>query len=151
MKRSIKIVWLVFALLLPASLLANSEVKEKFSDSELVQIFKDNGYSSVKHIQDKVIVIAVNGRKYLLANYSDGDLQLTYMASGVKLSYKDINQWNSSKRLSRAYIDDGNSMVLQSDLMSNGGISRKNISEFFRVFRQSTDAFRDFLLKHDKS
>ena len=73
------------------------------------------------------------------------------MASGVKLSYKDINKWNSSKRLSRAYIDDGNSMVLQSDLMSNGGISRKNISEFFRVFRQSTDAFRDFLLKHDKS
>ncbi len=43
MKRSIKIVWLLFALLLPASLIANNEIKEKFSDSELVQIFKDNG------------------------------------------------------------------------------------------------------------
>ena len=151
MKRYVKTVCLVFALLFPALLLANNEVKEKFSDSELVQIFKDNGYSSVKKIQDKLIVIAVNGRKYLLVNYNDGDLQLTYMASGVKLSYEDINQWNSSKRLSRAYIDDKNSIVLQSDLMSNGGISRKNISEFFRVFRQSTDVFRDFLLKHDKS
>ncbi len=142
---------LLVLLLLPVAMTANINLKTKFSDEELVQILKDDGYSAVKIIKNQVIRIRVNGRTFLLINYKDGDLQLHYAASGVSISYKDINKWNSDRRLSRAYLDSDKDPVLESDLMANAGLTSKHVTEFFRVFRMSVKKYVSFLQTHDKS
>ena len=142
----------VLACMIPISALATTvNVKDKFSDEQIVQILKDEGYSSVKKRSDGLLVIKIDGTAYIIRNYKDGDLVATYIASGVDVSYKDMNEWNSKKRLSRAYLDSDRDPHLEADMLSNGGVSEKNVSEFFRIFTKSAKAFKSFLLSHDKS
>ena len=130
---------------------AEPELTTRFTDQQLIDILKEEGYESVKPYKENVLLIKVNGRSLLLFNNDDGDLQAYYGASGVKVNYEDINEWNRDHRLSRAYLDTELDPVLESDLMSNAGLLPKHVTEFFNVFRQSTDIFRAFLLKKDRS
>jgi len=138
-------------LLLPIHAFAETSLTDKYTDSELVQIIKDEGYSSVKQLRDGVIRIKIEGKSYILINKSDGDLQTYYGIGGVKVSYKDINEWNKTRRLSRAYLDSDDDPVLESDLLANGGLSVKHITEFFRVFQLSVQSFREFIIERDES
>ncbi len=136
-------------LLVPMHVFAQSTFK--YSDSELIQIIKDEGYNSVKKIKDGVIRIKIDGRSYALFNKSDGDLQVYYSIAGAKVSYEDINEWNRTKRLSRAYLDSDKDAVLESDLLANGGLTIKHVTEFFSVFKSSVKAFRNFIVEHNQS
>ncbi|SFV62380.1 hypothetical protein MNB_SV-3-1569 [hydrothermal vent metagenome] len=149
----IRIISMLTAIFLfaPIYLFAESTLMNKYSDSKLIQIMKDEGYSAVKSLKKGVVRIKIEGRTYLLFNKSDGDLQAYYAIGDVKLSYEDINQWNKNKRLSRAYLDSDKDPVLESDLLSNGGLNEKHITEFFRIFKISVKDFRKFVLEHDKS
>jgi len=141
-----------FMMLLASSyVLADSQMTYKYSDSELVQIMKDDGYNSVAKIKDGVIRIKINGRSYILFNKNDGDLQCYYAIAGVKISYEDINEWNLRKRLSRAYLDSDKDPTLESDLLANAGLTTRHVTEFFRIFKDSVTIFRKFIIEHDKS
>ena len=152
MKLRIATALLTFSLLSPSFANAEEALANKYSDDEIIQFFKDDGYSAVTKIKDGVIKVKVDGRTYILFNKYDGDLQAYYGASGVKLSFEDISEWNRTKRLSRAYLDSENEPILESDLLANGGLTREHVTEFFRVFVDiSVDGFRKFIITHDKS
>lgn len=151
MKMRIIAILAAACLLVPVYVFAESTLTDKYSDAELIQIFKDEGYSSVKKIKDGKIRIKIDGRTHLLFNKSDGDLQAYYAIGGAKISYEDINVWNRTKRLSRAYLDSDKDPVLESDLLANGGLTIKHVTEFFRVFKTSVKVFRKFIVEHDKS
>lgn len=142
---------MVVCLLLPLQAFADSTLSNRFSDSELVKIIKSEGYSAVKNIDDGVIRIKVDGRPYMLFNQEDGDLQAYYAISGPRISYRDINTWNRTRRLSRAYLDSDLDPVLEADLLANGGLTGENVTEFFKVFNGSVMQFRDFIIEHDDS
>ena len=146
---------LLFALPLMAMLAATgawaeSELVKRFSDEQLVNILQADGYNAVSIVEPGEILIKIDGRPHVLFVEDDGDLRAYYAITGVKISYEDINTWNRNKRLSRAFLDDDKDPVLESDLMANAGMSPKHVTEFFRVFTDSTNAFRNFILKHDK-
>jgi len=105
----------------------------------------------VSPFKEGVILVKINGRSLLLFNNEDGDLQAYYSLSGAKLDYRDMNTWNREHRLSRAYLDDEMDPVLEADLLANAGLSRRHVTEFFGVFRQSADAFRKFVIAADHS
>jgi len=142
---------MAFCLLEPVHVLADSSLRDKYSDSELIQIIKDQGYSAVTKVKDGAIRIMIDGNSYILFNKSDGDLQAYYAIGGAKVSYEDINEWNQTKRLSRAYLDSDKDPTIESDLLSNGGLTKKNITEFFKIFKGSAKAFREFIIEHHKS
>ncbi len=147
MKIRIVTTLLVVFVLVPVYVFAG--LTSKYSDFELVQIIKDEGYSSVKKIRDGVIKIKINGQTFVLFNNEDGDLQAYYAIGNAKISYEDINTWNRTKRCSRAYLDSDKDPVLESDLLANGGLSKKHVTEFFRVFRISAKSFKKFIAEHD--
>lgn len=133
-----------------AATFAAPTLHDRYADAELVTILKNDGYSAIEQVEEGVIRIKINGDNYALINNDDGDLQTYYGFSGFDISYKDINEWNKSKRLSRAYIDDDNDPVIEADLLANAGLSDEHVTEFFDVFTQSVHAFRNFLYEHDK-
>ena len=141
----------LFLLLVTLSARAEPEPTTHFTDQQLIDILKEDGYASVKPYKENVLLIKIEGRSLLLFNNDDGDLQAYYGASGVKVNYEDINEWNRDHRLSRAYLDTELDPVLEADLMSNAGLLPKHVTEFFSVFRQSVELFRAFLLKRDRS
>ncbi len=143
---------LSFMMLLTSSYAsADSQMTYQYSDSELIQIMRDEGYSSVTKVRDGAIRVKIDGRSYIVFNKDDGDLQCYYGISGVQISYEDINEWNRRKRLSRAYLDSDMDPILESDLLANAGLTPKHVTEFFRIFKDSVTIFRKFILEHDRS
>lgn len=146
-----KAVALSIAMMLATTSAWAAQLHDRYSDDELIQLIKDEGYSAVKKAKEGTIVIKIDGRSYVLFNKDDGDLQAYYGASGLDISYRDINEWNKTKRLSRAYLDSDKDPVIEADLLANGGLTDENVTEFFRVFKISVKAFREFIIENDQS
>jgi len=123
----------------------NSEVKH-FTLPEVMQVLKEEGYQ-VSDLKEDSFTIKINGRNIKMFYFKDGDLQLYYGISGVKVGYKELNDWNRTKRLSRAYLDKENDPVLESDLDGAKGLTHNQIAYFTKVFVDtSVPAYRNFLL-----
>lgn len=76
-----------------------------------------------------------------------GDLQLFAAFSGGSVSQSTINEWNKKHRFSRAYLDDVDDPVLESDLGFSGGVTGDTLVEFFRTFRASVTTFKEHIQK----
>ena len=120
----------------------------KITLDQAYQILKKSGFS-LDDKDDDSLTILQEGRKILLFQMRDGDFQLYYGASGIKLTPEQINEWNRTKRLSRAYIDQEGNPVLESDLITDGGITEQNLIAFVKTFTAvSVPSYSMFLLKH---
>lgn len=58
-----------------------------------------------------------------------------------------INEWNRTKRYSRAHVDSDGDPVIESDLDIRGGVTPKTIQNFVKIFGISAGAFRGELVK----
>ena len=129
---------------------ATSKVKHSISLQEAADILKNEGYR-ITDIKDDHFKIKINGRTLVMFRFPDGDFQLYYGVSGIKVDYKTINEWNRTKRLSRAYIDRVNDPVIESDLLGDAGLTAKQLIRFTQTFSDVTvPEYRDFLLEHSK-
>lgn len=125
------------------------DLRTHYSDDELITIMQEEGYRAVSRIGEGTIQVKVDGQRYVLFNKFEGDLQAYYGLKGPQLSYEDINQWNLRQRLSRAYLDAEHDPVLEADLLASGGLTSKQVAEFFRVFCDSASSFNEFIQKHE--
>jgi hypothetical protein len=91
-------------------------------------------------VRDNAYRFQVKGYKVVLFNKGE-DMQLYagFSKSGVTLAR--INSWNKGKRFTRAYLDDENDPVLESDLNLEGGVSAENLLRFIAIFNQSLEVF----------
>jgi hypothetical protein len=136
-------------LLLSGASMADDKLKKEYSDAGLVEILKDDGYRGVEIREEKVINIKVDGQMHVLYVYDDNDLQMYYALTGYSIGNDAINDWNKTRRLSRAYLDDENDPVLEADLLANAGMTPKQITEWVTVFIDSAKAYREHLDEHD--
>lgn len=149
MRSKLCLLILAVVLLLPATSFAKSDLQKKFTDDELVQILRGEGYGSIEKRRSGVVVFKVDGQTYALYNTYDGDLQCYYGIGGAEVSYKAINEWNKTKRLSRAYLDKDEDPVLESDLLSDAGLNKEHVARFVKIFVFSAKQFKDYV--NDKS
>ena len=127
-----------------------SETPHMISLKEAAEILKNEGYR-VTDIDDDSFKIKVNGRTLVMFRFDDGDFQLYYGVSGIKVDYKTINEWNRTKRLSRAYIDRVNDPVIEADLLGDAGLTAKQLIHFTKTFADVTvPKYRDYLLENGK-
>ena len=144
-------VFVVLMLVLPGYGEARERLKKDYSDKEIVDILKDEGYRAVAIVDERVIEIKVDGRSHFLTVYEDGDLQLYFGVTGYDIPVAAMNEWNMTKRLSRAYIDHEGDPVIEADLLANAGYSDRHLVEFVKVFVEVVNVFRNFLLSQDRS
>ncbi len=72
-------------------------------------------------------------------------LQLYAGFTGFDVTLGRINEWNRTKRFSKAYLDDDDDPCLESDLDLEGGVSVKSIGEFIKTFGISVETFHDHI------
>jgi hypothetical protein len=149
-RRGFIFVLLLLAMSASTLVWAAPEMVKRFSDEELVKILQAEGYNAVTVLEPGELLIKINGRSHVIFVEDDGDLRAYYGITGVKVSLQDVNTWNRTKRLSRAFLDDENDPVLESDLLANAGMTPKHVTEFLRVFADMTAAFHAFVLQHDQ-
>ncbi|MCK4503394.1 MAG: YbjN domain-containing protein [Desulfuromonadales bacterium] len=151
MRIGVIVALMVFMLLPSSGAFADSGLVDKFTDAQLVEILKDDGYRAVELLEAGVVFVKIDGYSYVILNNENGDVQTYYALTGVSLSYEDINEWNRTKGLSRAYLDEEHDPTIESDLLADGGLTAKHVTEFFRVFIDSVGSFREFVRVCDKA
>ncbi|WP_432472665.1 YbjN domain-containing protein [Amphritea sp. HPY] len=131
---------------------ASQGLVESYNDNDVKQMLKDEGYGSVKIIEEGKIRFKADGQIYVIYLHEDGDMHVYFGSSGLELNYKDMNEWNRTTRLSRAYLDDDNDIALETDLLANAGINRDMVLQMVKVFVQtSAPRFIEFAQENDKS
>ncbi|WP_019622096.1 YbjN domain-containing protein [Amphritea japonica] len=131
---------------------ADSTIVERFSDTEVKQVLRDEGYGSVRIIEEGEIRFKAAGNIYVLYNHDDGDLHLYFGSTGLKLNYEDMNEWNRTTRLSRAYLDNDMDIALETDLLSNAGITQDMMKAMIQVFVEtSVPRYISFAQDNDKN
>ena len=121
------------------------------SEPHLMDLLRGEGYGQVEQLDSGGIRFKGNGVSYVLFRYDDGDLQLYYGLTGVRLDAAQINEWNRTRRLSRAYLDSDGDPVLEADLLANAGLTPRVITEFVRVFMQIANEYRGYVVANDQS
>ncbi|MEH6579906.1 MAG: YbjN domain-containing protein [Amphritea sp.] len=131
---------------------AGANLAESYFDQEIKQILKNEGYGSVRVIADGKLRFKANNQVYLLYVHDDGDLHLYFNSVSHSLDYEDINEWNRTTRLSRAYLDSDDDIALETDLLARAGINKNMIVEMVKVFVEiSVPQFIDFAREKDSS
>ena len=151
MRASLKHLALVAAFSMAAGAAqADDEIRKAYTDEELIEVLKNDGYRAVEQVEDRVLSIRIDGYTHYLYIYDDDDLQLYFGLTGYNVNADDMNEWNRTKRLSRAYIDDVNDPVLEADLLANAGFTVKQLSEWIAVFDTSAREFHMFVDSKDR-
>ena len=133
------------------ALAAEPTLKKAYTDEELIAILESDGYRSVELTDERVISVKLDGMTFALYVYGDDDLQLYFGVTGYDIDAETINRWNRTRRLSRAYLDDENDPILETDLLANAGYTADQFLEWFKVSTWSAVEFRQFLVENDKS
>lgn len=105
-----------------------------------------NSFSDVSNFKERgnnQYYFEVDGLKILLFNQGE-TLQLAAFFTD-KVSLSRINEWNRRKRFTRAYLDKDNEPVLESDIELTGGVTEKNVKEWFKTYYVSLKAFKTHL------
>ena len=137
-------------LLLGSSAWAEERLGKDYTDEQLVKMLEDEGFRSVQVVEPTVIEITIDGLDYYLFVYDDGDLQLWFGLTDYDVNIQDMNEWNRTRRLTRAYIDDENDPILEADLLANAGYTTRQLSEWVSVFDGISRAFRDYVAERDR-
>lgn len=124
----------------------------RYSETALEGILHELGYADVTVREPSEsgtgsLRFMLEGNNVTLYNYSDGDLQLWWGVRHEGCTFEIVNEWNQTKRLSRAYLDEEGDPILEADLLANAGINKEMIQEFISVFSLSRGQYRAFLME----
>ncbi len=115
-----------------------------YSIEQLAAMLSAAGYQQVT-VKGDHLVFNLDEIRYALFRLDDGDLQLYFGVTEQPLPLAAINEWNRTKRLSRAYIDSDGDIALEADLLANGGLNQERVLAFVSVFvRTSAPEFYQF-------
>jgi hypothetical protein len=126
-------------------------LKKAYTDKELIAILEGDGYCSVELTEERVISVKLDGMTFVLYVYDDDDLQLYFGVTGYDIDAETMKDWNRTRRLSRACLDEENDPILETDLLANAGYTEDQLLEWLKVFSWSAVEFRQFLVENDKS
>lgn len=144
--------FLVLALLASAPAQAQSQMVKGQSPQSVVEALQAGGYKAILNKDstgDPRIESAASGSRFFLNFYGCKDnvncTTITFYAgwSGVKVTLEQINNWNTNKRFSRAYLDKDGDPVIEFDVdLDDGGMSQDLFVDNVQFFENSIGGFK---------
>ncbi|MCO4769511.1 MAG: YbjN domain-containing protein [Deltaproteobacteria bacterium] len=113
---------------------------DNFSDAQLLVLLDAFEYEP-SLVDEGSMTFDLEPGRVMLFNRFEGDLQLYYVMTGGQWTHEQINEWNRTRRLSRAYLDTEGDLVLEADLLSLGGITERQVVSFIAVFEKALRLF----------
>lgn len=77
-------------------------------------------------------------------------IQLYNAFNDVNPTLETVNEWNRQHSFIRAYIDKEGLAVMESDLITKGGVTQDNVEVFINTFRNVVPKWARFLLDRKK-
>ncbi len=123
---------------------SGAPVVNEISNVDLGKIISSVGFQ-VRGEQHTVVKFAMPGPQSAIEaqiHNNEGNLRLyATRVTEEPASLALINEWNRTKRYSRAHIDSDGDAVLESDLDIRGGVTIHTIRGFIKIFGISSSAF----------
>lgn len=123
------------------------------SGDEVQAVLQRAGYRAelgVDSVGDPMVSSATGGLGYTVYFYECSSEKrcnsLVFwggFAMNEKPSIDAINEWNQTKRFSRAYLDEEGDPILEMDLLVDGGITEATLVEALNLWDQSLPLFAD--------
>jgi hypothetical protein len=133
---------LVAALAAAAPSLEAQKSYTRITRDEMMSLVRDEGFGSVETRDDKTFTTKMEGYKVAFFILSDGEsVQAYFGRTGTGARLAGINEWNKTKRYSRAYLDDDGDPVLELDLDLAGGVTAERIKDYIRTVKLSVARF----------
>jgi len=129
----------------PNVLTRSAALMSSITIPEIKAILSAEGYTEFLIEKDNYIVFKMDGIKvfFLIYTVTDGSsIELGAGWSGTKATMSRMNEWNRTKRFSRAYIDEDGDPNLVLDLDLAGGVTVARIKSFLVTARTSFLLFR---------
>jgi Putative bacterial sensory transduction regulator len=125
-------------------LVAAQEVVTEVSTEQLRKMLESMGYEVAQPKED-VLEFAIEGHTALVINKKTNIQLYSYFQKQKKMDLKKMNEWNATKRFSRAYIDQDGDAVIEWDVDLEGGTTAEALKESIRTYRVGVMTFVRFL------
>lgn len=119
---------------------AREALVDAFTDQQISDLLEVFGYTP-RVVDDGSITFELGAARVMMFNHWDGDLQLYYVMTGGSWDHRAVNDWNRTRRHSRAYIDSEGDLVLESDLLSLGGMTERQFASFVMLYEKTLELF----------
>jgi hypothetical protein len=129
----------------------NRPVITQISPSSLKTLLNNEGYSEIKIEDSRILVFKIEGTTVVFVVSDDGNSGILRASwSGTGVSLKSINEWNATKRFSRAYLDQEGDPVIEMDFDLGGGVTIERFQDFMDTAKISIALFQDQVLAGGK-
>ena len=102
-----------------------------------------NDVTNLKELDDGTYIFETAGMKVIIFN--KGQTMQLYAAFSGKITLSRINEWNRTKRFTRAYADEEGDPCLEADLELTGGVTERNVKEWMKTFVLCLKAFKEHI------
>ncbi len=121
------------------------DVMTTVSDKHMEGILSGMGLDFTK-LKDHSWKFDLGGYKVILFLENDNtDAQLYIGFSDKTVTAKRMNEWNKAKRFSRAYADDDENPVLETDLDFAGGVTDDGLKAWIKLYRGLVTSYVKFI------
>jgi putative sensory transduction regulator len=125
--------------------MAAQEVVSEVSTEQLRKLLESMGYE-VEQPKEDMLQFAIEGHTALIVNKKTNLQFYSYFKKQKKkMDLKKVNEWNATKRFSRAYLDQDGDAVIEWDVDLEGGTTAGALKESIRTYRVGVMAFVRFL------
>jgi hypothetical protein len=141
---------LVLAFFLSTPLFAaNDDLLMSVSQSELMAILHSEGYAASID-EDGDLMWKVEGVKtYFFFDHDGKIIKFHVSFSGTDATLMKINEWNSTKRFSRSFLNSNGNPTLILDLDLTGGITKARLLDYIATCKMSLNSWYKQVVKDE--
>ena len=122
---------------------ADETVLDVITGTTFKAIMAAQGYNATQLDEDGDLLGRIEGVPfYIIISQDKHSMVFRYSASGSNATVAKCNQWNLSKKYSRAYMDKDGDPVLELDLDLEGGVTVARIKDYILTCKVSMIVFR---------
>lgn len=142
-KRSLMAVAIVVVLALPQVAQAQDWTIDSISARQAEGLFREMGFTNIEIDADDDLIVTMQGMRVLvLVGSVNGELlQMRFSVTGSDATLETVNEWNRTKRYSRAYLDSDGDPVLEAEQDLEGSVTLDRLKDFIRTFNLSLSTF----------
>jgi hypothetical protein len=142
-RRLTTILVLCWAMMLVQPALAEPAVLHSITAEEIQATLGDLGFTGSEIDEDGDVIVMMHGRAALVVVGSGNARQLRILVAFTepRLSLEQVNYWNRTRFLSRAYLDTDGDTILESDLDMDGGVTMNRVKDWLHTFGDTINVF----------
>ncbi|MFQ3582545.1 MAG: YbjN domain-containing protein [Chloracidobacterium sp.] len=121
------------------------EVFDTMTTTRVERILRSFSDVQWRELDNNAYLLQLNDGLKMRLVKRDKSLLLAAGWGGQRMTLNRINEWNRSKRFAKAYLDNDNDPVLESDYELTGGVTEQNVKEWMKTFVYFAKEFQKYM------